>query len=190
MKTCFNCQNIYHYVAECPYENREEHGGKLIPKDQSKIVQKKPLVKKRPFNKKPSRIVLLTQEEYPSDDSEEEEETTREVVALAITSTSSPSLFESPNENISNTTARCLMAKATEVSSSTPKTMHEMDDISSLEIKKKLVAFDTFVANLQGEAKNHVESLMRQLGAAEDLLEVKGKIERGFSHHCILKCFS
>ena len=34
------------------------------------------------------------------------------------------------------------------------------------------------MANLQGEAKKHVEALMSQLGAAEDLLEVKGKIER------------
>ena len=56
--------------------------------------------------------------------------------------------------------------------------MHEMDDVTSLAIKKEFVAFDTFVTNLQGEAKKHVEALMSQLGAAEDLLEVKGKIER------------
>ena len=70
------------------------------------------------------------------------------------------------------------MAKASEVSSTSSKTVHEMDDITSLAIKKELVAFDTFVTNLQGETKKHVEALMSQLCKAEDLLEVKAKIER------------
>ena len=50
--------------------------------------------------------------------------------------------------------------------------------MNSLVIKKELVAFDTFMTNLQGEAKEHVESLMRQLCVAEELLEEKSKIER------------
>ena len=70
------------------------------------------------------------------------------------------------------------MANVTEVSSPSPKTMHEMSDQSSLVIKKELVAFDTFMTNLQGEAKEHVESLMIQLCAAEELLQEKSKIER------------
>jgi hypothetical protein len=116
-KTCFNCHHKYHFIKDCPYENREEHGGRLIPKDQSKLVQKKPIIKRKPFFKKAPRIVLMTQEEYLSDDSDEEEEPTREVAVLAIVSTPSSSLFESPNENISNNNnARCLMAKVTEVS--------------------------------------------------------------------------
>jgi hypothetical protein len=116
-KTCFNCHHKYHFIKDCPYENREEHGGRLIPKDQSKLVQKKPIIKRKPFFKKAPRIVLMTQEEYLSDDSDEEEEPTREVAVLAIVSTPSSSLFESTNENISNNNnARCLMAKVTEVS--------------------------------------------------------------------------
>ena len=67
------------------------------------------------------------------------------------------------------------MAHVTEVSSPSPKTTH---DQSSLEIKKELVSFDTLVANLQGEAKEHVESLVRQLCATEELLQEKSKIER------------
>ena len=97
---------------------------------------------------------------------------------MAIVSTPPPSLFESPNENRSINTARCLMAHVTEVSSSTPKTMHEIDDKTSLVIKKELVASDTIVANLQGETKAYVESLLRQLDAAEEILDDKGKIER------------
>ena len=83
------------------------------------------------------------------------------MAALAIVSTPSTSVFESPNENLFTNNARCHMAHATKVSSSTPKTMHEIDDKTSLVIKKELVAFDTFLANLQGETKKHVEALMR-----------------------------
>ena len=52
MKTCFNCQNQFHYVAECPYENREDHGGKLIYKSAAKTPNRKPYFKKNFPNKK------------------------------------------------------------------------------------------------------------------------------------------
>ena len=133
-------------MADCPFENREHHGGKLVRKDKSKDAHRKPFFKKNATNKKPPRIVLLAQEEYSSG---EEEETTSEVAAIAIASSSSPFLFESPNENVSNPSARCLMANATEVSSSpSPKTMN---DATSLRVKEEIVAFDRFITNLQGE---------------------------------------
>ena len=50
-------------MAECPFENHEHHGGKLVLKDKSKIIHKKPFFKKNAINKKPPRIVLLAQEE-------------------------------------------------------------------------------------------------------------------------------
>jgi hypothetical protein len=31
VRTCYNCNDRFHFVAECPYETREDHGGKLIP---------------------------------------------------------------------------------------------------------------------------------------------------------------
>ena len=46
MKTCFNCQNQFNYVAECPYENREDHGGKLVYKSAAKAPIKEPYFKK------------------------------------------------------------------------------------------------------------------------------------------------
>ena len=113
----------------------------------------------------------MAQEEYPSEESDDEEiEPTTEVAALAIASTSSVSLFESPNENLSTNNASCFMAHITEVSSPTPKAVPDSDDHASLVVKKELVAFDMFVANLQGETKKHVESLMRQVGIADCLL--------------------
>src|ERR1043165_4438253 len=36
IRTCFNFGNVSHFVADCPYEKREDHGDKLIQKDKSK----------------------------------------------------------------------------------------------------------------------------------------------------------
>ena len=38
VKSCFNCWNVGHFITECPYEKREENGGKLIRKDKSKFL--------------------------------------------------------------------------------------------------------------------------------------------------------
>jgi hypothetical protein len=158
VRSCYNCQDHYHFVAECPFENREHHGGKLVRKDKSKTPNKKPFFKKNATNKKPPRMVLISQEEYSS--GEEEEETKSEVAAIAIASSSSSSLFKSPNENVSTSSARCLMAKANEVSSpSTPKGMSNVDDPTSLKVKEEIVALDYFISNMQGETKKHVETL-------------------------------
>ena len=133
-------------------------------------------------NKKPQRMVLIAQEEYSSGEEEEEEETKSEVAGIAIASSPTPSLFESPNENVSisplsapTSSARCLMAKANEVSSSsTPIAMSNVDDPTSIEVKVELVALDHFIANMQGETKKHVETLMSQYDDALEMLEVKG----------------
>ena len=136
-------------------------------------------------NKKQSRIVLLTQEEYSSEDDdneENEEETTNEVAAIATTSTPSTSLFESPNENPPIKNAHCFMAKSSEVSpsiSSMPKSKNtHVDGYDSLKVKQKIVEFDHYISNLQGENKKHVRALLSQLGETEELLEEKCRIER------------
>ena len=46
VRSCYNCQYRYHFVAECPFENREHHGGKLVRKVKPKIPNKKPFFKK------------------------------------------------------------------------------------------------------------------------------------------------
>ena len=103
---------------------------------------------------------MLTQEEYSSKE-EEEEEPTSEVVAIAITSSPSPSLFESPNENVPNTSAKCLMAKTIEVTSTPIPITKTMNDVTSLRVKEEMVALDYFMTNLQGESKKHFEALIR-----------------------------
>jgi hypothetical protein len=43
VRTCYNCNDRFHFVSECPYEKREDHGGKLILKSKTKSPSKKPL---------------------------------------------------------------------------------------------------------------------------------------------------
>lgn len=181
MRTCFNCQDRYHFVTECPFENRDKHGGKLIRKDASKIIRKKPFFKKNAnTNKKSStRMLLVVKEEYSSGSEDEEEETTSAMAVIAIVSLPPPSLFDFPNDNAPIVNATCLMAKGPEVLSySSPKSIDDMDDLASLKVKEEIVAFDTFMANLHGEGKRHFETLMHQYGQALELIEQKGEIER------------
>jgi hypothetical protein len=116
VRTCYNCNDRFHFVAECPYEKREDHGGKLILKSKTKSLSKKPFVKKGGPKKKQPKFVFLTQEEYSASDSDEEETSTSEMAAIATTSTTSASLFESPNEDSLVKNVKCLMAKSSEVS--------------------------------------------------------------------------
>jgi hypothetical protein len=112
VRTCYNCNDRFHFVDECPYEKREDHGGKLIFKSKTKSPSKKPFVKKGGPKKKQPKFVFLTQEEYSGSESDEEETSTSEMAAIATTSTSSASLFESPNEDSLIKNVKCLMAKS------------------------------------------------------------------------------
>ena len=41
VRTCYNCENVSHFVVDCPYEKREDNGGKLIRKDKAKSYPNK-----------------------------------------------------------------------------------------------------------------------------------------------------
>jgi hypothetical protein len=95
LRTCYNCGHLNNFISQCPYENREDHGGKIIPKDKSKAPHKKTFVKKNPTNKKTSKYVLVTGEEYSFGDADDQEDTSSEAAAIYIAPTPSTSLFES-----------------------------------------------------------------------------------------------
>ncbi|KAK1682009.1 hypothetical protein QYE76_042857, partial [Lolium multiflorum] len=123
-RSCYNCDDKRHFIAECPYENRELHNGRLIPKDKSKeskgkyskAPNKKFYNNKTKKGKRPPRVVLVTREEYSSDEvessSDDEGESSKEVAAIVTTNIPSSSLFESPNENPHIKNAHCFMAKS------------------------------------------------------------------------------
>jgi hypothetical protein len=57
-------QYRFHFVAECPYEKREDRGGKLILILKTKTPPKKAFVNKGASKKKQPKFVFLTHEEY------------------------------------------------------------------------------------------------------------------------------
>ncbi|KAK1660553.1 hypothetical protein QYE76_048712 [Lolium multiflorum] len=141
-RSCYNCGDKNHFIAECPYEHRETRGGRLIPKNKSKDSKapNKKFYNKSKKNKKPSRIVLMTKEEYSSDDiesSSDEEETSKEVAAFVTTNIPSSSLFESPNENPHIKNAHCFMARSSLDTSIVLSTQEEYTGMMMMKKKMK-----------------------------------------------------
>src|SRR3954467_883638 len=168
IRTCFNCGNVSHFVVDCPYEKREDHGGKHIRKDKSKSPSSKTFVKKKP------RRVLVAHEEYFSDDEDNEEGdeiVATATVAIAMESPSSSSLFNSPNEN-PHIIHKCLMAKTTSVTPPltpfTPTNPPLFDCVEDIEEPKVQEGneFELFMSKLKGEAKRHFVALLEKLGGA------------------------
>jgi len=175
LRTCFNCGNSNHFKAECPYENREDHGGRLIRKDKTKPPPNKNAGNKNfPNNRAPQRG-LVALEQYDTGD-EGEEEGERAVAAIATT-TLPPNLFDAPNENLNPKNAKCFMASATEVTSTSNITPNSnislLSDVDSLKVKHEIIGFDDFLSNLQGEGRTHFETLLSRLNEAQELLEEK-----------------
>jgi hypothetical protein len=186
VRTYYNCNDRFHFVVECPYEKREDHGGKLILKSETKSPSKKPFVKKGEPKKKQPKFVFLTQEEYSESESDEEETLTSEMAAITTTSTSSASLFESPNEDSLIKNVKCLMAKSSEVSprpsSSSSKTNDTpLNDLASLRVKEEIIAFDDYVSSVIGVHKLHFESLLSQYGKTLEKLDEQTRLEREYA---------
>jgi hypothetical protein len=101
VRHCYNCGGIKHFIAECPYENKEDDGGWLIAKRRSsKFSSSKKCGNKDDKNK--GERLMLAQEEYDSgseDDDDSEDEESGEMAAIATVSTPPTSLFNSQNEN-------------------------------------------------------------------------------------------
>ena len=68
-------------MAECPYEKREDNGGKLIRKDKIKSFPSK-----NNFVKKPHPKGMVALEEYPSDDDGNDDMVATATVAIATPS--------------------------------------------------------------------------------------------------------
>jgi hypothetical protein len=61
----YNCGGIKNFIAECPYENKEDHGGWLIPKRRSSKFSSSKKHGNKDDKKKGERL-LVAQEEYDS----------------------------------------------------------------------------------------------------------------------------
>jgi hypothetical protein len=168
VRTCYNCGNQNHFIADCPYERVEDHNGRLVRKEmKAKSYHPRNSDKKRaiPIH------ALTTQEEYLSrDDASDDEEVGRVTIAIAQP-TSSSYLFASTNESKrTNHNATCLMAHATKVSPPLtpiiPKSLSLMDCVEKCGDDDDLNEMDIFMSTLHGETKAHFEILLDQCNEA------------------------
>ncbi|KAK1631560.1 hypothetical protein QYE76_005875 [Lolium multiflorum] len=149
-RACFNCGNTSHFVADCIFEKREDHGGRLVRKDKCKSLSKgfsklssNSGDSKASFTKKTRSFI--TREEYSSDEGEENKDKgmykeEREVAAIAI-STPYISIFNSPNENLIVNNFHCLVAK---VSSET----YDEEFVIQLDVAQDRVEADVEIVSL------------------------------------------
>jgi hypothetical protein len=113
----------------------------------------------------------------------DEEDAHEDTLSEKASSASTPmtSLFKSPNEDLSFNLNKCLMAKTSEVTTSSKpssKTIVSECDLESLKIKREIIGLDEFISNLQGEPKKHVQVILDRLAHANDLLDLKERFER------------
>jgi hypothetical protein len=155
VRTCYNCGNQHHFVADCPYERVEDHNGRLVRKEMK--AKSYP-----PRNSDKKKVVpihaLTTREEYPSgDDASDDEEVWRAAIAI-VKPTSSSSLFASANESKrTNYKGTCLMAHSTKVSPSLipiiPKSLSLMDCVDSSDDKDEPNELDILCQPCMGRPK-------------------------------------
>jgi hypothetical protein len=157
-RVCYNCGKNGHFIAQCPYERREE--GENNNKKKDKIYTKD---KKDKYYKKKSYGEDHNEQEWDSND-ESSDSNSEDIATIAIkeNSSSSKSLFP----NLSKHT--CLMAKerkkkANGKGHSSPKYVSSDDDLSS---DDSVHAFD-----IGKNPTAKLDGLMKQINLRDELLE-------------------
>jgi hypothetical protein len=95
---CYNCGKNRHFIAQCPYERKEEYNDKIKKFDQGYKKDKK-------YNKKPYGHAHVGQEWNSSDESSELLSDEVATIAIKGKASSSKSLFPKLSKHT------CLMAK-------------------------------------------------------------------------------
>ena len=142
------------------------------------------MFKKKSFNKFAKRRgdKALVHEEYLSGDDEDGDDEKMGMAAIAVhskSSSSTSSLFESPNENKPNT-HRCLMAKEVISKSTIPKPSSPTPNSSNEELEDECEddgidyseeASLAFMKTLKGKSLAHFFNVMKSLTERDDYID-------------------
>jgi hypothetical protein len=163
-RVCYNCGKNEYFIAQCPYEKKVEDNEKKNKFDKGYKKDKK-FTKKKPYCQ-----AHIGQEWNSSDESSESESDDVATIAIKDKASSSKSLFPNPPKHT------CIMAKERKKkvkskASSSPKYVTSDEDTLSSDNYASSDDDDSLPNKLVKNPKAMIKSLMKQVGARDELLE-------------------
>jgi hypothetical protein len=161
---CYNCDKNGHFIAQCPYERKEEENDKRKKFDIGYMRDKK-YTKKKPYGQ-----AHVGQEWNSNDESFKSESDEVATIAIKGKTSSSKSLFPKLSKHT------CLMAKVGRKkvksnTSSSPKYVTSDEDTLSSDNYDSSDDDNPLLSELVKNPNAMIKSLMRQVGARDELLE-------------------
>jgi hypothetical protein len=165
---CYNCGKNGHFIAQCPYERKEEDNGKRKKFDKGYKKDKK-YTKKKPYGQ-----AHVGQEWNSSDESSELESDEVATIAIKGKTSSGKSLFPKLSKHT------CLMTKEGRKKlksniSSSPKYVTSDEDTLSIDNFDSSDDDNPLPSELVKKPNAMIKGLMRQVGARDELLEQQKK---------------
>jgi hypothetical protein len=160
---CYNYGKSRHFIAQCPYEKKEEDNEKK--KFDKSYKKDKKFIKKKPYGQ-----THVGQEWNSSDESSESESDDMTTIAIKGKALSSKSLLSNLSKHI------CLMAneckkKVKPNAHSSPKYITSDEDILSSNDNASSVDDDSLSNELLKNPNAMIKGLMKQVGVRDKLLE-------------------
>jgi hypothetical protein len=163
-RVCYNYDKNVHFIAQCPYESKEENNGKRKKFDKD-YKKDKEYTKKKPYGQ-----AHVGHEWNSSDESFESESDEVATIAIKGKTSSSKSLFPKLSKHT------CLMTKEVikEVkfnTPSSPKYVTSDEDTLSSDNYDSSDDDNPLPSELVKNSNAMIKGLMRQVGARDELLE-------------------
>jgi hypothetical protein len=163
-KVCYNCGKNGQFIAQCPYERKEEENDKKKKYDKGYKKDKK-FSKKKPYGQ-----AHIGEEWNSSDESSNSESDDVATIAIKGKASSSKSLFP----KLSKYT--CLMAKegkkkVKSKTSSSPKYVTSDEDVLSIDNYASSDDDNSLPKEFVKKLNAMIKGLMKQVGVRDELLE-------------------
>ena len=171
-RKCYNCGSTEHFIANCPYENKEDK------KDKKKKHYKKD--DKTQHKKKNYSGQAHIGHEWDSNDDSSSEEETKKVATIAIKKHScSPKLFTNLTDDEERSTLFCLMGKGEKVKpKSKPKPSPPSSDESNIDSSDESSddEVNNLVSKMDKKSKNFIAKVVDELERTQATLAKQEKL--------------